>query len=283
MSFAFSLGQGSTARDDAAPEPLALRALGLCLRQAREAQGIAADDLAARLRIGVEQLQALENAELQHLPEPVFVIAQARRVAEALQLDIGPQLQALRDSGELVRSGRAAGLSQPSAHLSATTPTPLAPPAADSRALAKGALRWPWRPALIGLVSLLVLAGLWWGWRSRQRAQLPPGGRAASQAPAPPASEAAPTAPVAASTSTPLASDVIEIESREPSWVEVRRPDGTTLFRGLLSGSRRFPRGDGLEVLAGRPDLVSTRTGSQPSRVLGPISEVRLRSLPPQP
>ena len=63
-----------------------LRDLGQLLRQSRESQGLQAETVADRLRIGVEQLQALETAELDRLPEPVFVIAQARRVAGALDL-----------------------------------------------------------------------------------------------------------------------------------------------------------------------------------------------------
>ena len=51
--------------------------------------------------MGAEQLHSLEAGDREHLPEPVFVLAQARRVATALQLDIEPQLQTLRRSGEL--------------------------------------------------------------------------------------------------------------------------------------------------------------------------------------
>ena len=75
-------------------------------------------------------------------------------------------------------------------------------------------------------------------------------------------------------------SDSLVLDSREASWLEVRSADGTTLFRGLLSGSRSFPLGQGLEVLAGRPDLVRSRIGAAPARPLGPISDVRWRSLP---
>jgi len=87
--------------------------MGRRLRQAREARGLAAHLLADRLRIGVEQLQALEAADRERLPEPVFVIAQARRIATALQVDITAELEALRASGELQPRPRPAALPPP--------------------------------------------------------------------------------------------------------------------------------------------------------------------------
>ena len=73
---------------------------------------------------------------------------------------------------------------------------------------------------------------------------------------------------------------MVALASREPSWVEVRRPGGVLLFRGLLRESRLFSLAPGLEVMAARPDLVSSRIGSGPARTLGTISEVRWRALP---
>lgn len=73
-----------------------LRALGAELRQAREIRGLSLAALAERLRLGQEQLQALEEGDTRRLPELVFVIAQLRRVAGALQLDLGDQLAQLR-------------------------------------------------------------------------------------------------------------------------------------------------------------------------------------------
>ncbi|MFZ0407182.1 MAG: helix-turn-helix transcriptional regulator, partial [Cyanobium sp.] len=75
-----------------------LTRLGLTLLRARQARALEASVLADKLHIGREQLEALETADLARLPEPVFVIAQARRLAGALDLDLEPQLQALRQS-----------------------------------------------------------------------------------------------------------------------------------------------------------------------------------------
>ena len=65
------------------------------------------------------------------------------------------------------------------------------------------------------------------------------------------------------------------LRSQEPSWLEVKAEAGKVLFRGTFSGERRFPLGGGLQVLAGRPDLVQAQLGTAPSRALGPIDQVR--------
>lgn len=242
----------------------ALQALGRRLRQGREALGLEAQPLADRLRLGVEQLRALEEGDRQRLPEPVFIEAQARRVAGALGLDIGPQLRALRDSGELgppLRSSPAAAAV--SAHK---------PPGRETRGDRPPAVRkrqWP-LSIVLGATAMLLLAGLWGGWRVRQ------GGEAAQRPATPIAAPAPQPAP------NPPAESVL-LESRDPTWLEVRRTDGTSLFRGLLQGSRRFPLGEGLEVRAGRPDQVTSRIGQAPARVLGTISDVRWTALPSRP
>lgn len=75
----------------------ALAGFGRRLAAARQAAGLSLEDLAGRLRLGPEQLLALEQGEIWRLPEPVFVLAMARRVASALELDAESDLQALRD------------------------------------------------------------------------------------------------------------------------------------------------------------------------------------------
>jgi hypothetical protein len=68
------------------------------------------------------------------------------------------------------------------------------------------------------------------------------------------------------------------LQSSQPSWLEVRNAAGVTLFRGTFTGEKRFPMGEGLKVLAGRPDLVTATAGSQAPRSLGRIDQVVWRS-----
>jgi hypothetical protein len=72
------------------------------------------------------------------------------------------------------------------------------------------------------------------------------------------------------------AEPVLVLQARQPSWLEVRsQVGGAVLFRGTLVGERRFALGQGLRVLAGRPDRVMVRQGRNAPKVLGPISAVR--------
>ena len=65
-----------------------LQEIGRLIREAREEKGFSIEDLAGSLRIGQEQLVALENGEEELLPEKVFIKAMIRRVSERLQLDL---------------------------------------------------------------------------------------------------------------------------------------------------------------------------------------------------
>ena len=66
----------------------ALKQIGCLIREAREEKALSIEDLAGSLRIGQEQLLALENGEEDLLPEKVFIKAMIRRVSERLQLDL---------------------------------------------------------------------------------------------------------------------------------------------------------------------------------------------------
>jgi hypothetical protein len=75
-----------------------------------------------------------------------------------------------------------------------------------------------------------------------------------------------------------LEPDQLQLTSSQPSWLEIKTKTGTTLFRGTFTGERSFPLGPGLEVLAGRPDLVRTQIGGGAAQPMGAIDQVRWRS-----
>jgi hypothetical protein len=75
-----------------------------------------------------------------------------------------------------------------------------------------------------------------------------------------------------------LEPDQLQLTSSQPSWLEIKTKTGTILFRGTFTGERRFPLGQGLEVLAGRPDLVRTQIGGGAAQPMGAIDQVRWRS-----
>ena len=124
---------GSQQRDDRS----GFETVGEAIRLGREARSISRDDLANRLHMGCEQLEALENGELEQLPEPVFVKAMVRRLASHLRLDADALVDAMGD------------LHQPAARPSRMPP--FRPPSAGASALLQP------KTILIGMGVLLTV------------------------------------------------------------------------------------------------------------------------------
>ena len=74
-----------------------LRTVGEFLREARQGRNLSVEDLSSSLRIGKEQLMALESGEESALPEKVFIRAMVRRIAEKLNLDTSFILEELNE------------------------------------------------------------------------------------------------------------------------------------------------------------------------------------------
>jgi transcriptional regulator with XRE-family HTH domain len=255
-------------------------ALGRQFRASRQSRGLDLEALAERLCIGQEQLKALENADTSRFPELVFVIALVRRVAAILEVDAEEAVAALRAATpartkEVTPSPNRRSRAQP-AHAGR------APAPARARAPERAGSRPP-GPLLAGAALLLSTAavglGLLW-----QRSPSAPGstGQASSSAPqpssAPTTAAAIPPSTAVAKAPAPTGPALLVLRSQEPSWLEVRDSQGASLFEGTLQGEKRFPLGQGLRVMAGRPDLVRAAVDDQEPRVLGPINQVIWRS-----
>jgi len=277
-------GPDSTLSQEA-PAPIPeLVALGRQFRAARQSRGLDLEALAERLCIGHEQLKALENADTSRFTEVVFVIALVRRVAAILGVDAEEAVAALRAatpawSKKATPSPAQRQRAQPAQLGRAPTPARArAPERAGSR---------PLGPLLVGAALLLSTAavglGLLW-----QRNPSAPGSTGQVNSSAPQASSApttaaaippsAPPSAAVAKAPAPAGPALLVLRSPEPSWLEVRDSQGATLFEGTLQGEKRFPLGQGLQVMAGRPDLVRAAVGGQEPRVLGPINQVIWRS-----
>jgi cytoskeleton protein RodZ len=233
----------SASPDTDSPTPL--QGLGAALRDARQARGLDRAALAAQLHMGAEQLQALEEGDSSRLPEPVFVIAQARRVALALGVEIDERIAPLKQAS--------LGLKPAPAPLGANTAAP------------RGSGRRPWLGAAGAAAVLLVGGAGLWGWSQFGRRPL--------NRPQPASAAVGPLAPAAARPSSAAAGSLL-LSSREPSWLTVQSASGQTLFEGLFRGRRSFPVGQGLQVRAGRPDLVQASLGSAAAKPLGRIDQI---------
>jgi transcriptional regulator with XRE-family HTH domain len=268
--------------------------LGTALQLARQAQGLTLPELAAKLNMGLEQLEALESGERERLPEPVFVVAQARRVSGALKVDLNPLIDALARNPRFV----AARNGLPSARQGSSASAAFAPQSAATGA-PTGVQRGARLQALLGVAAIGIAAiglaavglggGLRGGWRVLDLKSLlpaPSSPQASKQAKPAPAAKLEqpvklPPAPGAGQLPAPGrgdATDNLVLVASGVSWLEVQTVGGRSLFRGNFSGERSFPLGQGLRVLSGRPDLVSVRLGNAKPQRLGPIEQVIWRS-----
>ncbi len=257
----------------------ALVSLGKTLAEAREAQGIPLAVLAEQNYLSADRLSALESGDHTRLPERIYLIAQARRVATSLGLDADQLTETLLDihlpgvSRRSAPSQAPTSAGQPSgsvARVSLAAPA-MAPrdPSSAAHLLStqkprrRGGLTW----LLAGGAGVLALvAGLAIGTKQSQ----PTSSNLAK--PASTAIESAKSAKSANPGKPSLGS--LLLSSREPSWLEVRNGEGKELFRGLFTGTGTFSLGAGLEVLAGRPDLITVTTASGQSQSLGTIEQI---------
>ena len=74
-----------------------LKTVGEFLREARQGRNLSLDDLSSSIRIGKEQLIALESGDESALPEKVFIRAMVRRISEKLNLDTSFILEKLNE------------------------------------------------------------------------------------------------------------------------------------------------------------------------------------------
>lgn len=84
---------------ESAPQP-ATMSMGLgsgcgnALKAAREAQGLSIHEVCSQLRLGVKQIQAIEQDDFDKLPQPSIVRGFIRNYARLLNIDVQPILEA---------------------------------------------------------------------------------------------------------------------------------------------------------------------------------------------
>ncbi|RDE04650.1 helix-turn-helix domain-containing protein [Sphingomonas aracearum] len=225
------------------------------LRQAREAQGLSLAEVAARTRVPLRQLEAIENADYSALPSVTYSVGFAKAYARAVGVD----------EVEIAREVRAQGSIEPvrrTEYITYDDP--------DAGRLPRTGL------AVAGAVlALLVLigVGLWYG------TDLFRGGDVAT-----PAAEAT-GAPVAVQTVAPAAPAVQQVRLAAGSsevWMRVYDADNKTLYLGTLKP------GEGFDVPAdarnpminvGRPDQLTVTVNGSAVPPLG-SGRVAIKNVP---
>ena len=236
----------------------AIEDVGTAIRQGRESASISRDELARRLHMGSEQLEALEQGELHRLPEPVFIKAMVRRLASHLGLDADALVEQL---GPLPKR-----------------PSITYRPVQALRTTADQASGPPWMTLLLALMAIVGLGS--WDRHLLTDTTTSTSGRettiqAAPETKVQPQRQDVP-APAAESTTT-----AIVLDCSEPCWIALRR-DGTVEFEGILDAPRTVEDPEGVEVYPRRPDLVMLRRKEEEAINLGSINDLRWYPLNPE-
>jgi cytoskeleton protein RodZ len=230
---------------------------GALLRAAREKQGLHIAALAAAIKVTPRKLDALENDRWNELPDATFTRALAQTVCRSLKIDPKSVLDLLPPAEVMPMESGANALNEPFSEGSGRAGPGLAGAAIKPMVVAALVL-------LLAALTIYFVPASWWPSGAPPSAPapvvvvpLPALPSSAAEAAAPVAAEPAPTvpavvtspAPVAASAprsetvfaspaaSSPAMGGLIQLRTREPSWVEVRDSGGRVLIsRTVLPG-----------------------------------------------
>ncbi|MDN4631575.1 DUF4115 domain-containing protein [Sphingomonas sp. PsM26] len=236
--------------DPTPPEEATLfpKTAGERLRDARDAMGLSLAEVAARTRIPVRQLEAIEESNFAALPSITYSVGFAKAYARAVGVDevsIGRDIRGAVDKPSTPRrvEYQAYEIVEPSR--------------GPTRGLAFG--------AMLAAVILLICAGLWYGTGLFRSEESIPAGTApvASTIPvAPPASAPIPT---------PKDGPVV-LTATDEVWLKVYDSADKTLYIGTLALGEAYtvPQDAvGPMINVGRPDKLRVTVGGQPIAPLG--------------
>jgi transcriptional regulator with XRE-family HTH domain len=189
---------------------------GAKLAQAREIKGLSLDEIAAKIHVRRDYLEALEAMNVKLLPGKAYALAYLKSYAKLLGLDSEALIRQFQLESALSREDAQPQLRNPES---------------------KPGRERPWLAALV--IALVVTGFL--GWRAWEtRTSDPRLQTADASAPATPATTAQSDAANAPAPEAPSA--VIEVKALQQAWLEVRGPDGTIfLSRTLKPGDRYRP------------------------------------------
>ncbi len=217
---------------------------GQRLREAREAKGMAIEEIAAQTRIPVRHLASLETGDWDKLPAATYSIGFAKNYASAVGLDrneIGDQLRSEMGGSRPV-------FATPEVYEAA----------APARTMPKGLVF-----GALGLLVIVVLALMWMNNRSLE----------ADPAPEPAIVESPADTPLATPHPAPAAAAAgpVVLTATDAVWLEIK--DGATVLKqGLMERGQSFeiPSTATAPVLTtGKPEALSIAVGGQQAPAVG--------------
>ncbi len=227
-------------------ETAAVETVGERLRNAREAQGITLEAVAAQTRIPTRHLASLETSDWASLPAPTYSVGFAKNYAAIVGLDRAEIADQLRSE--------MGGTRVP------YTQAEVFQPADPKRSMPK----WLIISAIVAVLVVFAVLSLL---RNRE---LDPAA-AAPEAGAPATSTASVTPPAA--TLTPAASGTVTLTALQPVWFEVREKDGAVIHMGQLTPPETYdvPATATAPVMkTGRPEALRITVGGKEIPAIGP-------------
>jgi len=230
--------------------------VGQRLREAREAQGLSIEDIAASTRIPTRHLTSLENSEWDKLPAATYSVGFAKNYAGAVGLDRSEISEALRSE------------------MGGTRPATIYPEvyetADPARTMPKG--------LVFGALALLAIVVIGLTWMSNRSLESDTTAPAAENIAAPAADAAAPAAAPA-----PVAAGPVVLTATEAVWIAVK-DGGAILKQGELAPGESYqvPANAVAPVLTtGKPEALRVMVGTAAAPAIGPagqtVSDVSLR------
>lgn len=188
----------------AAPELDPSWRAGRKLAEARQQLGLSIAEIADRIRVRREFLEALEQMNIKVLPGKAYALAFLRSYARVLGLDEKAIVEQFQEESALTREDATKPIRNPRSR------------------------PHPERPWMVAAV-VLVLAGGFVGWRAIQHEEerQPAQTRSTAVAPQPPARSASATADAP--------ERVVEVRALTAAWLEARGPDGTVFLSRTLN------------------------------------------------
>jgi cytoskeleton protein RodZ len=176
---------------------------GRKLSEARRQRGWTIEEVADRIRVRKEFLEALEDMNVKLLPGKAYALAFLKSYARELGMDEKAILDQFQDESALTREDANKQIRNPTS---------------------KPRRERPW----VAAAGLVVIAALFVGWRAYQTNSAPAEEAVAS---APAGSTAAPTG----SAAPPAAvRRIVEVRALQEGWLEARGPDGTVFLSRTL-------------------------------------------------
>jgi cytoskeleton protein RodZ len=250
---------------------------GARLAAARKQAGLSTSEVAERLHLNPQVLEALEEGRLERLGAVVYARGHLKRYAELVGVPEDEILAAYE-----AWSGKPA--SQPDLRDVITAPA--------VRSGTRGFALKPWH-ALLGAIVLVLVMVVWWAMRKPTHvtaAVTPPASTeapdvtpaatvapaavapvaAANSRPAPTVQKSAPTAPSAAG-ATGAEPVRLRLNFSQNSWIAIDAADGSKLFHGMAqAGSHRDVTGNApLHVFLGNPPGVTLEMNGRPVVLAG--------------